>query len=450
MDFSEMGAALKRQWPIVLVLALLGGALFGGFASFQPTQYESQAQVLVATATTDDGRRGEGAYSNALLAAQLSQTYGYLGESLPFRMGLIDAVGLDVSEPELKNALTVEGVPGTGLIEISARDENPQVAQTLAQGTALRLVEQIEDSIRDAPSGAQVTATTIGEPTTPLPGPGGRAKAVVGGAILGLLAGLAILLTRQLIQRRVFTEAQASEVAQQPSLGGIAQDADINGELAKAGGRGRVAEEFRALRSSLEAANATHQHRMILVTSPLSGAGTTTVVAGLGAVLGDAGKRVLLVDANLRNGDLSRLTGHRDAPRGIVDVLTGSPWADALQSWRGIDVLPAGRTDAVPSDLFDSEKARILWTSLRDRYDFVLVDSTAILAVADSRPLASAADEAIIIVDSGATRADDLDRAARDIDQLGTPLAGIVVNRQRLGRGSAQRSGIVSPAVARA
>lgn len=385
----------------------------------------------MATATTDDGRRGEGAYSNALLAAQLGETYASLGNSLPFRRGIVNAVGLDPNAPEYTDAVVVSPVANTGVIEIGAQAADPQVAGALAQAAADRLLEQIERTSAEAPGEARVTAAAISGSSPPLPEPAGRFKAVVSGVILGLLAGLGLILTTQLVQRRVFTDRQAVEVAKQPCLGKISKNGNVSKELVQVGDRGRGSEEFRALRSALEAASDDRAHRVTLATSPLDGAGTTTVVAGIGAVLGDAGKRVLLVDANLRNSALSQLTGVADAPAGLTDVISGSPVADAIRQWRGIDVLPAGQTAAVPSDLFDSPQARMLWSSLSDAYDFVLVDSAAFLPFSDSHPLASAADQALIVVDSGATKVVDVDRTVRDIAQLGTPLVGTVLNRTR-------------------
>jgi capsular exopolysaccharide synthesis family protein len=157
-------------------------------------------------------------------------------------------------------------------------------------------------------------------------------------------------------------------------------------------------EAFRTLRSNLLLRTAANV-RLLLVASAMPGEGKSTVAANLACSLTALGKRVLLIDADLRRPSLHRLFRVPDAP-GLVDVLSQTHAAEDV--WRetrdGLFLLASGGPPADPQALFESGELETLFNLARRQFDFVVIDSAPLLAVADTTLIASRVDGVIVVM----------------------------------------------------
>ena len=184
-----------------------------------------------------------------------------------------------------------------------------------------------------------------------------------------------------------------------------------------------LAEAYRKLRWALLARNGESPVRTILVTSARAGEGKTTTVANLGIIVGSAGGRTLLVDADFRHPALDGLltagaaSSRRVGPpapsarMGLADVLRNEvPLEEVIvpTSFEGVSLLPAGSNLSKPGDLLGSPRMPELLHSLRKYADLVLIDSPPCLDYVDAIELASRADAVLYVV-----RAGDQDPAAQ-------------------------------------
>jgi protein-tyrosine kinase len=188
-----------------------------------------------------------------------------------------------------------------------------------------------------------------------------------------------------------------------------------------------AAEQFRLLRSRVEARASSTRTQLILVTSPRLGEGKTTTSANLAVCLAqDAQHRVLLIEADLRRSRIAALFGVRSEP-GLIDVLIGSASVEeALVRIPGqpLTILPAGLAHGRAVDSLASSLVRLL-DGLKSRFSRIIVD-TAPLAVADTHELARIADGILLVARAGVTPRPALARALDSLDR--DKVIGFVLN----------------------
>lgn len=190
-----------------------------------------------------------------------------------------------------------------------------------------------------------------------------------------------------------------------------------------------LVEAFRTLGSSvmLEAAGRKRVLRSMVVTSSQPGEGKTTVSVNLAIALAQQGSRVILVDADLRRPSVHRALGFRNI-RGLSGYLSGlSDWAPCVLPGLspGLDTLPAGRSARNPVALLSSTRMRILISQLLEEYDYLIIDSPALMAnLMDARILAGLVDGSLMVVRSGMAPRDYVIRARKQLNNV----VGVVLN----------------------
>jgi len=191
-----------------------------------------------------------------------------------------------------------------------------------------------------------------------------------------------------------------------------------------------VAETYRTLRTSISFISAQRGLKAIMVTSPASGEGKTTTAANLALVLADAGRRVVLVSADLRKPRIHRFFGLQNEI-GLSSVLAGEaqPWEAILDPGvENLRVLLSGPVPSRPAELIQSEQMRDVMAGLREVADYVIIDTAPILLVADSLAMAPLVDGVLFVADSAMTSRSAVAHAREQLDQVGAGVIGSVLN----------------------
>ncbi|KOR17610.1 CpsD/CapB family tyrosine-protein kinase, partial [Burkholderia cenocepacia] len=178
----------------------------------------------------------------------------------------------------------------------------------------------------------------------------------------------------------------------------------------------------------------------VLITGPSAGVGKSFVSANVAALLGQAGQRVLLIDGDLRRGELAKRFGVRP-DIGLSTVLRGGATVDdaiVRDIAPNVDLLPAGpRTDR-PVELLSSDRLAALLTHVGRDYSLVLLDAPPLLPVTDATVLAAHADTILLAARSGVTTTGELLESAKRIGRVGARTTAVVFNGFRPGLRSAQ------------
>ncbi len=200
-------------------------------------------------------------------------------------------------------------------------------------------------------------------------------------------------------------------------------------------------EFYRAIRTNLEAANLRTPFKAIMIASSCPGEGKSTTSINLAMALRELGRRVVLVDADLRQPGLSRVL-QPEAQRGFVSLLqetkndaNATLPLDASLELMGVRpgsdfaFIPSGNPSRDPGALLASERTRKLVAWLKQRWDYVLFDSPPLLLVSDNLLFAASLDGVILVAQAGRTKKRDLQRAKDLLEKAGARILGVILNQ---------------------
>jgi succinoglycan biosynthesis transport protein ExoP len=203
--------------------------------------------------------------------------------------------------------------------------------------------------------------------------------------------------------------------------------------------RSPIAEAYRVLRTKLRFSGIENPNGALLVTSSGPNEGKSTTAANLATTIAQGGKRVILVDCDLRRPSLHTLFSVSNDV-GLSDLfLEDAPALDRVLKPTSVPtmrLLTSGTIPPNPSEMLDSKRMTELLLELRDQSDMVVIDSPPALIVADASILGSRCSGAVLVVDSGKTRIDVARRALNTLKQANVKILGTVINKL-----SARRSG---------
>ena len=190
-------------------------------------------------------------------------------------------------------------------------------------------------------------------------------------------------------------------------------------------------EAFRGIRTNVLFSSAQEGSRSIVVTSTAPGEGKSMVASNLAISLAQAGQRVMLMDADMRKPKSQEIFKIPQEP-GLSNVLVGN--AKASESVRksmvsGLWVLPAGRIPPNPAELLGSARFRDFLTSLKDHFDWVIVDSPPVMAVTDASLIAHHASGVVFVVGAEMTSRHAARQALDQLEQADAKFVGAVLNR---------------------
>lgn len=264
--------------------------------------------------------------------------------------------------------------------------------------------------------------------------------------VIGLVIGGVLMLGREAIDSRLRTEDDIAEVLRLPLLARLSPPKDSeDGTISMlTDASGPAAEEFRLLRANLElAAISVAECRTILVVSAQEAEGKSTTITNLAVTWARLGKRVALVDLDLRRPRLASLV-KGDAPAGITDVVRGdstladafvdiaipNPGADLDRDASTVGVLNLLSTGIPPYNIGEFlalDRVHRILEQLRDEYDMVLVDSPPLTQFADALTIAPAADALLVVARLNAVTRPAARELHRTLSMGRTPLLGFVL-----------------------
>ncbi|MEC0405029.1 MULTISPECIES: CpsD/CapB family tyrosine-protein kinase [Bacillus amyloliquefaciens group] len=195
-----------------------------------------------------------------------------------------------------------------------------------------------------------------------------------------------------------------------------------------------VAEQYRTIRTNIEFSSVQIHLRSILVTSSVPGEGKSFSAANLAAVFAQQEKKVLLVDADLRKPTIHE-TYQLENVQGLTNVLVGNASLGETVQKTLIDnlyVLTSGPTPPNPAELLSSKAMGELIQEMYSRYSLVIFDSPPLLAVADGQILANQTDGSVLVVLSGKTKMDTVQKARDALQQSKAKLLGALLNKKKI------------------
>jgi capsular exopolysaccharide synthesis family protein len=191
-----------------------------------------------------------------------------------------------------------------------------------------------------------------------------------------------------------------------------------------------VSEAYRSLRTNFQFATLQHEPKSIMVTSSVPGEGKTTTAANFAVTLADLGKRVVLVDTDLRRPNVHHVM-KMPREKGLADVLRGQVSLEEVvrpTAAENLWMISSGRVPPNPSELIGSQTMTQVMEALKERFDVVVCDAPSTLVVTDPVVLATRVDTILLVVAAARARRETIQRALKVLESTNTPISGVVLN----------------------
>jgi len=500
----------RRKWIIVLPL-LLAPAMAVILSSRQQSLYQASAQIYVKRADIAAAVAGVTDPTLQVDPVRFLKTQASVARDPKLAERVVAAAGVPgVSAGALLGSSSVSPDPNADLLNIAVTNEKPEVAVRLANAYADQFTKYQTDldtarinlalervrarikslrahgvSIDSAAYGtlldSQTRLETVGiqlanntQVLRPADGAGKisprpRRNGILG-FLLGGILGIGLAFIAEALDKRVRSEREIADTVTLPLLARVPRPArrlrKANSLVMLAEPRSIAAEPVRALRTNIEFANLERNARTIMITSAVQREGKSTTIANLAVALVRAGRRVALVDLDLRRPFLHRFFGVKSVP-GVTDVVLGRfklsdamrpvpvsapggqrsstapapvqfPLASASSNGHGqldgvLNVLPAGTIPPDPGELVGTEGLGDLLDSLRDQFDFVLIDAPPLLVVGDAMALSARVDAMFVVTRLKVVHRGMLHELARLLEACPAEKFGYVVAGAELG-----------------
>ena len=449
MTFDSFLKILRRYWLILVAGLVLGTVVALGISWIQPKVYSADSSGFITTASTSN----EGSVGTALAgdsyAKSRAKSYADLGTKRVVAEQVIKDLRLSTTPEDLVENITVTVPTDTVTIKVTAKASTPRGASDLANEWIVAMAAQIKQ-LEDGGSNnnqAVVTLTPLESAALPTSPSSPNIKLNVAfGLLIGLVIGAGVALLRKQYDRRIRSTSDVTTITQVPIVGTLPAErelvdaesrlvsTDLEGayDTRRSSSTRQFDEGMRELRTNLEFLDVDNPPRSIVVTSAVPSEGKSTVAANLAATIAETGRKVVLIDGDLRRPTMAKTFGI-PGEVGLTDLLAGRLDLEAvLQPWRdgsSLFLLPAGSIPPNPSELLGSSSFHELVAELINQSATVIIDSPPLLPVTDAAVLTARNDGALVVISAGRTSVDELTGALAALDKVKGKALGIVLNR---------------------
>jgi Mrp family chromosome partitioning ATPase/capsular polysaccharide biosynthesis protein len=491
-------AILRRHWWVIaipLVVAPIGAFLA---ASSERSVYQAESTVYInrfSAVATATGVYDQSANSDPVRFFQTQADLARQPELLQRAVRAAHVTG--VSAGQLAGNSSVSPSSNADLLVFSVQDPNPDVAVALvnayahefttyepaqnvaALNTALKTVDAkiaglraqgittgaVFDQLKERESQLAAALAIGGGPVPKVVQPAGGASKIkprpkrnaLLGLALGAILGIGLAFLREALDRRVWSEDAIESILALPLLGRLPRpprEFRRSNELVMVSDPGRpAAEAFRKLRTNLEFANLDREHRTIMISSSVEQEGKSTTVGNLGVALARGGRRVAIVDLDLRRPLMHRFFRVGAVP-GVTDVVNGRARLDdaireipigdqrsqsllarhaasgngsAPPKGPALSLLPAGSARFDPGEFMLDEGLYAVLAEMRKDWDVVLIDAPPMSVVGDALSLSAGVDGIIVVAKLGLVHPGMLQELARMLDASPSDKLGFIV-----------------------
>lgn len=430
MTIQEFIKLLRTRWAIVCTAVIIG--ILGAVAVNLLTtpQYQASTRLFVSTSS---GKSISEIYQGNRFSQERVVSYTELLKGTTVAQRTIDKLGLDMTAEELQRNVRATSKVDTVLIDVSVTDPSPVRARDIADALSDEFVEFVRE-LETPEGGGTPDARVVVEQRASIPDHPVVPKTLRNLAIglgVGVLLGIGLAVLRDMLDNTVKDRNTIEDIAGVGLVGSIPLDKERRKDPAISfeTDNSPIAESFRKLRTNLQFLAVDNPPRVIAVTSPMPSEGKTTTAINLALALAEAEHNVVLVDGDLRR---PRLASYLDlvGSVGFSTVLAGgASLDDVVQKTRfqGLSVLTSGPIPPNPSELLGSMAARKVLDELRAEFDYVIVDSSPLLAVTDGAVIAANSDGVLVMSRYGHTKRDHLTHAVGSLRDVGAPLLGAVL-----------------------
>ncbi len=419
---TPLGIVLGRKWLILATVVISMAATYFVSSGLQKV-YTTEATLLIALPSDDT------TFDSVQAGQAIARSYADVIDSPNIAADVAERVGEGVDGGDVADATSFETVPETQLLKISTEATTPERAKEIADGYASVFTEYARENLSETTEAEIELADAA-----PLPSAAARPKPVLYTLIAGVLAlalATALSLAAHRLDRRLRTWDEVEKRFGLPLLARVPLRRRSQASVTA------FEEAFRILRTNLQFTGEDGGPKSIALVSERPGEGKTTSVAKLAEAVAEAGRKVIVIEADFRRPALEgALTPDRKelTRPGLSNYLVGASSLDDVVHGTGrpnLEVVPSGPLPPSPSALLDTTRARDLVGQFARRADLVLIDCPPLGVGADASVTTKWVEGVALVVDMESATDNSIRNALRQLEAVHAPVIGILLNRDR-------------------
>ena len=421
---------------VIMALILVSASVIYNVRFKKPVYTARTSIVLVKgnavsnvnTQATDDAL----SVTDVTLNQKLVATYRKIIKSRLVLEQVIKNLNLGYSYAELAKEVTVNASDDAEILEISVTDLDPNVSANIANSIATVFDNEVEAkfninnvSVLDV---AQVP-TSVSNDTL--------VRDVFLAVIIAFVGCSAIIFVVYYFDDTLRDSDNLDDELDLPVLGKIYKDPSGIDLILDKQPKAVASENIRTLRTNLQFASIDKKVKTILITSTMPQEGKSFISANLATSFAQSGKKVLLIDCDLRNGRQHKMF-KISSKKGLSTLLINNirEYDEYVHKTKieNLYVISRGVYPPNPSDLLSSKKNQYLIEKLRDDFDIIILDGAPCIGISDSLVLSTLVDEVLLVTSVNNTRKTALNDVRKSLESIGANVAGCVVNKVKIKR----------------
>ena len=449
-----IGALLKKVWLIGVAAVVCAVVFLLATVIFITPTYQSAAMFYVNNNSLSLGETSLSISSSDISASKsLVKSYIVILETRETLVDVIDYAGVDRTPAQVKNMISAAAVDSTEIFKVVVTSEDPKEAKAIADAIAYILPKRISSIIEGTSAKVVDSAVLPSRASAP-----NYTKNTMLGFLVGLVLVVALIVLRELLDITIRTEDDIAQSCKDPVLAvvpdmnsqsragkpyahsrkGGGKRENAGAELVEVVGKGisfSAAEAYKLLRTKLEFSFVDEGAcRVIGVSGALIGEGKSVSAVNLAYSISQLGKRVLLIDCDMRRPSLADKLPIKAVP-GLSDYLTGQAKDANLFQPCGLkgdpdafSMVASGRIPPNPMELLSSAKMEHFIAHLRQEYDYIILDLPPVSEVGDALAVSKLTDGMLVVVRQHHCNRIALNAAVRQLKFVDARILGVIFN----------------------
>lgn len=414
-----------------LTLALLG-VIFAA-VTYEP-KYTSTISYVIntkSTLTTDS----ELTTNNFMVAEYLANTYSYVIKSHDFIQKVKAESGVN---EDIKGYISSNLVDNSNIMRVVVKTDDADKSYKIAYAISLYLPEKAKETVQSG------SISALESPLPPVMPDANNDIIKMGalGFLLGVILAAAVVVIMQLLRKVIITPNTLTSKIDIKMIGSVPH-VNLNGKKGKNTAHEPMlilnkktgfvfSETYKSMRTKIERFAKKNGCKAILVTSALENEGKTTVAANIAISLSQNGNSVLMIDCDLRKPAVATVLDIKDKVKiSAIDVIkSGADASSAIvhADKYGVDIIGGLKAVGNSSEILSTQGLKKLLDNVRDKYDYIIVDTPPSQLFTDAAIIAEYTDAGILVVRQNSANIDDVIGVVDDISQSKAKIIGFVFN----------------------
>lgn len=431
---------LKRAWLIIICAEIGFGVMYIRTTRFLPDTYTASGTMYV---NNGNPNLSEYQYTNSgdlNSAVQLINTYLVVVKSEKVMNAVVNRLSKDypdITAGQISPTLSMASVSETGVVAVKSRTNNAQLSADIVNAV---MEDAPDEIIRVVGAGSIEVIDSAKVPV--FPDSRGEINKGMRGAMYGAAVGVLILAVLFLLNQKITSSSDITENYNPPVLASLqrvnASKAEPNAFMLTNQSPMEVMESYAKLRMNLLYTLVGKTSHSVVITSSISGEGKTTIASNLAISCAMGGKKVLLVDGDLRRACQRDVFEFDKHALGLSDILVGKcKWQDAILKdiRETLDLMPAGHFPPNPAELLASNEMLDLLKELEKEYELVLIDMPPINIVADPLVLSDNVAGCLFVARQNFSDHRDIKKALISVEMTGMSVLGFIFYGENINQG---------------